>query len=117
MEHPTFNTLHSLRGKVAGLNNYTNSGSPTVSSRVIMRGVGTINASTNPLYGVDGVVMENIDYLNPNDIESIEVLKDASATAIYGSGGANGVIFVTTARVTSDEMVVSYISVFSISHM
>src|SRR5690625_6934663 len=98
MEHPTFNTLHSLRGKVAGLNIYTNSGSPTGSSRVIIRGVGTINASTNPLYVVDGVVMENIDYLNPNDIESIEVLKDASATALYGSCCAYGVILVDIGR-------------------
>src|SRR5690625_18168 len=117
LEQPTFNTLQSLRGKVAGVNIYTNSGSPTGSSRVIIRGVGTINASTNPLYVVDGVVMENIDYLNPNDIESIEVLKDASATAIYGSRGANGVILVSTARGTSDGMVVSYNSDFSIGHM
>src|SRR5699024_5194600 len=70
-----------------------------------------------PLYVVDGVVMENIDYLNPNDIESIEVLKDASATAIYGSRGANGVILVSTARGTSDGMVVSYNSDFSIGHL
>jgi TonB-dependent starch-binding outer membrane protein SusC len=98
LEQPTFNTLQSLRGKVAGVNVFTNSGSPTGSNRVIIRGVGTINASPDPLYVVDGVVMENIEFMNPNDIESIEVLKDATATAIYGARGANGVILITTAR-------------------
>lgn len=98
LEQPTFNTLQSLRGKVAGVNVFTNSGSPTGSNRVVIRGVGTINASSSPLYVVDGVVMENIDFINPNDIESIEVLKDASSTAIYGARGANGVILITTQR-------------------
>jgi len=98
LEQPTFNTLQSLRGKVAGVNVFTNSGSPTGSNRVVIRGVGTINASSSPLYVVDGVVMENINFLNPNDIESIEVLKDASSTAIYGARGANGVILITTQR-------------------
>src|SRR6056297_4039860 len=108
LEQPTFNTLQSLRGKVAGVNIFTNSGSPTGSNRVVIRGVGTINASTNPLYVVDGVVMENIDYINPNDIQSIEVLKDASATAIYGARGANGVILVTTKKGRVGETQVEY---------
>ena len=119
LEQPTFNTLQSLRGKVAGVNVFTNSGAPTGSNRVVIRGVGTINASTSPLYVVDGVVLENIDYLNPNNIESIEVLKDASATAIYGARGANGVILITTQRgASADEgMVVSYNSDMSIGRM
>lgn len=119
LEQPTFNTLQSLRGKVAGVNIFTNSGSPTGSNRVVIRGVGTINASTNPLYVVDGVVMENIDYINPNDIQSIEVLKDASSTAIYGARGANGVILITTERggEFGDGITVSYNSDVSIGQM
>lgn len=119
LEQPTFNTLQSLRGKVAGVNIFTNSGSPTGSNRVVIRGVGTINASSSPLYVVDGVVMESIDYINPNDIQSIEVLKDASSTAIYGARGANGVILITTQRGADigESMTVSYNSDISIGRM
>ncbi|WP_185958334.1 TonB-dependent receptor [Fodinibius sediminis] len=119
-KQPSFNALQSLRGKVAGVNIFTNSGSPTGSNRVVIRGSGSINADTDPLYVVDGVVMQSgIEYMNPNDIESIEVLKDASATAIYGSRGANGVILVTTKRgdAVSDEVVVSYDGSFSVGRM
>lgn len=95
----SFNALQSLRGKVAGVQIFTNSGSPSGSNRVVIRGTGTINASTDPLFIVDGVAMEGgIQFLNPNDIASIEVLKDASATAIYGARGANGVILISTNR-------------------
>ena len=115
LEQPSFNALEGLRGKVAGVNIFTNSGSPTGSNRVIIRGVGTINADTSPLYVVDGVVMENIDLINPNDIKSIEVLKDASSTAIYGARGANGVILVTTERgAQPGELVIGYESDISI---
>lgn len=67
-----------------------------------IRGIGTFNDSS-PVFVVDGVILPNIDYLNAADIESIEVLKDASATAIYGSRGANGVIIVTTKRGSTSE--------------
>lgn len=108
-EQPSFNAMQSLRGKVPGVNIYTNSGAPTGNNRVVIRGVGTINASSDPLYVVDGVVMDNIDVMNPNDIKSIEVLKDASATAIYGARGANGVILITTERGgTGEEVTVGY---------
>ena len=103
---PTFNVLQSLRGKVPGVTIFGNSGSPTGSNRVIIRGIGTINASADPLYVVDGVVMDGIEAMNPNDIESVEVLKDASSTAIYGSRGANGVILITTKRGGSSTGVV-----------
>lgn len=103
LEQPTFNVLQSLRGKVAGVNIFSNSGAPSGNNRVVIRGTGTINASSNPLFVVDGVVMENIDVMNPNDIKSVEVLKDASATAIYGARGANGVILITTERGGSRE--------------
>ncbi|WP_315339528.1 TonB-dependent receptor [Hoylesella oralis] len=94
-----FSALDNLRGKASGVNVFSNSDQPGVSApRVIIRGMATINASTSPLYVVDGVVMNNFALVNPNDIESMEVLKDASATAIYGARGANGVIMVTTKR-------------------
>ncbi|WWC83656.1 TonB-dependent receptor P39 [Mycovorax composti] len=93
-----FNALEGLKGKAAGVNIFSNTGQPGGEMRVIIRGIATINASANPLYVVDGVVMQNFQFLNPNDIESIEVLKDASSAAIYGARGANGVILVTTKR-------------------
>lgn len=99
-----FSAVENLRGKAAGVNIYSNSSQPgAYGNRVIIRGTSTINASSNPLYVVDGVVMENFHLLNPNDIERIEVLKDASSTAIYGARGANGVILVTTKRGNSGQ--------------
>ena len=80
------------------MNIFSNSGQPGGPTRVIIRGIGTINSSSNPLYVVDGVVMEDFQFLNPNDIDRIEVLKDASSAAIYGARGANGVIIVSTKR-------------------
>lgn len=118
LEQPSFNALQSLRGKVAGVNIFSNSGAPTGSNRVVIRGVGSINASSDPLYVVDGLVMDNIDMMNPSDIESVEVLKDASATAIYGARGANGVILVTTERGASgDGTVVKYAGDISVGKM
>jgi TonB-linked SusC/RagA family outer membrane protein len=100
---PATNALQGLKGKVAGVNVFLNSGSPTGSPRVLIRGLGTINSSSNPLFVVDGVVTENIQVLNPNDIERMEILKDASSTAIYGARGANGVILISTKRGASTE--------------
>lgn len=95
----SFSALEGLRGKVSGVNIFSNSSQPgAYANRVVIRGMSTINASSNPLYVVDGVVMEDFSLVNPNDIESMEVLKDASAAAIYGARGANGVILVTTKR-------------------
>ncbi len=113
----SFNALAGLKGKASGVNIFTNSGQPGGATRVMIRGIGTINSSSNPLYVVDGVVMEDFQFLNPNDIERIEVLKDASATAIYGARGANGVIMVTTKRGLSGEGVsISYNGYVSLSH-
>jgi TonB-linked SusC/RagA family outer membrane protein len=106
LKAPVNNALQGLQGKVAGVNVFLNSGSPTSSPRVLIRGLGTINSNSSPLYVVDGVVMEDIQFLNPNDIQSMEVLKDASATAIYGSRGANGVILVTTKKGANTEGIV-----------
>jgi len=88
-----------LQGAAAGVAVYRNSGDPTGDVTVRIRGIATINNSASPLYVVDGIPAgTNVNFLNPNDIESIEVLKDASAAAIYGTQGANGVILVTTKR-------------------
>jgi TonB-linked SusC/RagA family outer membrane protein len=89
------NPEESLQGKVAGLQVTNTSGAPGAAPVVRIRGVGTFNNSS-PIYVVDGVILDNISFLNSGDIASMEVLKDASATAIYGSRGANGVIIVTT---------------------
>ncbi|WP_289127694.1 TonB-dependent receptor [uncultured Bacteroides sp.] len=86
-----------LQGAAAGVQILRNSGDPRGGTTIRIRGVATVNGSADPLYVVDGVqVGTSIDFLNPSDIESIEILKDASATAIYGSQGANGVIMITT---------------------
>lgn len=86
----------ALQGKVAGLTVTQSSGAPGAGTVARIRGIGSINGSTTPLYIVDGLPQNSIDYLNPNDIESIAVHKDASVAAIYGSRGANGIIIVTT---------------------
>ena len=88
IKQQSFNALDGLKGKAAGVNIFSNTGQPGGEMRVIIRGIATINASTSPLYIVDGVAMSDFNLLNPNDIESIEVLKDASAAAIYGARGA-----------------------------
>src|SRR5690606_14395139 len=98
-----FSPLENLRGQAAGVNIYSNSSQPgAYANRVVIRGQATINSSSSPLYVVDGVVMENFHLLNPNDIDHIEVLKDASSAAIYGARGAGGVILVTTKRGSKD---------------
>ncbi len=91
------NPLSAIQGKMAGVNITKTSGAPGAAFMVRIRGIGTINNS-NPIYIVDGFPVSDISYLSVNDIKSVEVLKDASATAIYGSRGANGVILVTTKK-------------------
>ncbi|MDR1763455.1 MAG: TonB-dependent receptor [Dysgonamonadaceae bacterium] len=93
------NVTQSLQGKVAGVQVVAGSGAPGSTPKVLIRGFSSLNLSTDPLYVVDGVPMgTNVNFLNPNEIESMEVLKDASASAIYGSLASNGVIMVTTKR-------------------
>ena len=118
VKNQSFSALDNLRGKVSGVNIFSNSSQPgAYSNRVVIRGIATINSSSNPLYVVDGVVMENFDLVNPNDIESMEVLKDASAAAIYGARGVNGVIMVTTKRGKKDGegVAISYQGSVSVS--
>ncbi len=91
------NIAQALQGAAAGVMVTNQDGAPGTKSAIRIRGIGTINGDANPLYVVDGVqVGTNADFVNPADIERIEILKDASATAIYGSAGANGVIMITT---------------------
>lgn len=119
-KNQNFSALDNLRGKVSGVNIFSNSSQPgAYANRVIIRGMATINSSSEPLYVVDGVVMEDFGLVNPNDIESMEVLKDASAAAIYGARGANGVIMVTTKRGKKDGegTSVSYQGSVSVSHI
>jgi len=96
-----------IQGKLAGVNIASNSGEPGASQDVIIRGIGSLRSGTEPLYVVDGFLLDNssngtptnpLNFLNPNDIESIDVLKDASAAAVYGSRASNGVVVITTKK-------------------
>ena len=92
------NVTESLQGKVAGVQ-ITGAGGPGAQPRVLIRGISTVNLSTDPLYVVDGIPMgTSINFLSNNEIESMDVLKDASASAIYGSRASNGVILITTKK-------------------
>ena len=103
---PASNLANALQGQAAGVTINSNSGQPGAAPEVRIRGVGTVNGAS-PIYVVDGVIVDDISFLSPNDIQSTEVLKDASATAIYGSRGANGVIIVTTRNGATDEEVLA----------
>ncbi|HJV19224.1 MAG TPA: TonB-dependent receptor [Sediminibacterium sp.] len=104
-DKPNTNPVASLQGKVAGLS-VVNNGTPGAAPDIRIRGTISIG-SVRPLYVVDGVFNDNIDYINPNDIESIEVLKDPSSLAIFGVRGAAGVIAVTTKRAKAGQMVIN----------
>ncbi len=92
---PTANIEQALQGKVAGVYVVPSSGTPGAGAVIRIRGTGTLNNS-NPLYVIDGMITYDASFVNPQDVQSVEVLKDASAAAIYGSRGANGVIIITT---------------------
>jgi len=113
----------ALQGRVAGVNVISSSGTPGSSVNINVRGIGTISGSAQPLYVLDGIpiatgsfsqlgvgnqVLNSLADVNPNDIESIDILKDASATAIYGSRGANGVVLITTKRGKNQKTRVNY---------
>ena len=102
------NPLEALSGKVPGLNVYNNSGRPGGGISVNLRGFNSITASNAPLFVIDGIVGADFQSINPGDIETIDVLKDASSTAIYGSRGSNGVIIVTTKKAKSGDFGIAY---------
>lgn len=106
-EQPVTNLSQALQGRVAGVNVTRNSGAPGGNVKIRIRGANSMLGDNDPLYVVDGVALNiGIGDINVNDIESIEVLKDASSTAIYGSRGANGVIMITTKKGSKDRSVV-----------
>ncbi len=122
-ERPAASLNQGLAGRITGVNVSVNSGRPGGRANIRIRGNTSVSVTNNPLYVIDGVILNvtnltngstPIDYINPNDIASIEVLKDASATAIYGARGANGVILVTTKRGSQGGGRVTYDTDFSI---
>ena len=115
---PVANAFEALQGKVAGVD-ITSSQRPGELGSVRIRGNRSLNATNAPLYVVDGVVLSSggIESINPRDIESINVLKDASSTAIYGSRGANGVILVTTKRGKAGSLQLNYSGTFTFENI
>lgn len=112
------NVLGSLQGALAGVEITNSSGAPGGELEVHIRGAASINASDAPLYVVDGIPVDDLSDLNPNDIASIDVLKDASSAAIYGSRGANGVILIKTKTAKADDKLsVSFQATFGIQQM
>ena len=105
-DKPNTNPIASLQGKVAGLS-VVNNGTPGAAPDIRIRGTVSIG-QVHPLYVVDGILNDNIDYINPNDIESIEVLKDPSSLAIFGVRGATGVIAITTKKARSGQTVINF---------
>jgi TonB-linked SusC/RagA family outer membrane protein len=113
---PTGNVEQALQGKVAGVQVTPVSGEPGRGAVIRIRGTGTLN-DASPLYVVDGMLLDDISFLNPDDIESLSVLKDASATAIYGSRGANGVIIIQTKKGTSQQTAFSFNSYYGLQEV
>ena len=102
MRTPTGNVMEAIQGQVAGFDITRSNGDAGASMKMTMRGNRSVNATNEPLFIIDG--MEgSFDELNPNDIASVEVLKDASSTAIYGAAGANGVVIITTKNPSKDK--------------
>ena len=115
---PVDNALQAMQGKVAGVDITSNERPGTLPS-INIRGVRSLTASNSPLFVVDGIplITGGIDNINPQDIESIDVLKDASATAIYGSRGANGVVIITTKQAKAGKVTLSLNSSFTLDEL
>ncbi len=118
-DKPVINAADALQGQVAGLQVYTSSGDPSATVSMRIRGVNSLQASTTPLFVLDGtpVLSDIFNTLNPNDIESVTILKDASSTAIYGSRAANGVVYITTKKGTSEKPVVKFSANYGVSNL
>jgi len=110
---PVANVTEAITGKLAGVQITTTEGSPDAEMKIRVRGGGSITGDNSPLFIVDGFPVQSISDIAPSDIESIDVLKDASSTAIYGSRGANGVILVTTKSGKEGKVNVSYNAYYS----
>jgi TonB-linked SusC/RagA family outer membrane protein len=114
-DKPNTDPISSLQGKVAGLS-IVNNGTPGKEADIRIRGTGSIG-NLRPLYVVEGILNDNIDYINPNDIESMEVLKDPSSLAIFGNRGAMGAIVVTTKKAKEGKTVINYNSTFGMKQL
>lgn len=112
---PTHNAIEAIQGRVPGVDITRSSGKAGSGSNIQIRGTRSFSGSNKPLYVIDGVQGGNIDDLNPNDIESMDVLRDASSTAIYGSAGANGVVIVTTKKGKEGRAQVAYNGFYGIN--
>ena len=114
-DKPNTDPVSSLQGKVAGLY-VVNNGTPGKAADIRIRGTVSIG-NVHPLYVVDGILNDNIDYINPNDIETIEVLKDPSSLAIFGVRGATGVIMVTTKKAKEGKTVINFSSTYGVKEL
>ncbi len=112
---PATTFAKALQGKAPGVIVSNTSGRPGSGPSINVRGAGSITQTSNPIYVIDGVITTNLNAINPSDIESLQVLKDASATAIYGADGANGVVIITTKRGQSGKTKVHYDNYFSLN--
>ena len=108
LKAPVSGLDQALQGRAAGVTVVSESGQPGEAAVIRIRGIGSALAGNDPLYVVDGVIVSDIKWLSPNDIKSMEILKDASATAIYGSRGANGVILITTKSGNEGKVNISF---------
>lgn len=108
-ERPIISAAQALQGKAAGVNVYQPSGAPGGDMVIRVRGTTSFNGSNSPLYVVDGVPVDNMNFLSPNDIADIQILKDASSAAIYGSRAANGVVLITTKQATSGAKITAHV--------
>ncbi len=112
------NVTQALQGQSSGVQVINNSGEPGADASIMIRGIGSMNASSSPLYVVDGTAYNGyINAINPNDIESMTVLKDASATALYGSRAANGVIMITTKKGASEKGQINFRSTWGFTSL
>ncbi len=112
---PVASPLQALQGKAAGVNIIQNTGAPGANTTIKIRGTGTIN-DADPLYVVDGFIVDGINHLNPNDIANIEIFKDAASSAIYGARGANGIVVVTTKSAEKGTRKISFDSYVGFSN-
>lgn len=101
---PAASVDQALQGRAAGVTVNSSSGQPGAAAEIRIRGIGSVNGSSSPIYVVDGIIVEDISFLSPNDIASTEILKDASSSSIYGSRAANGVVLITTKSGSSESM-------------
>jgi TonB-linked SusC/RagA family outer membrane protein len=115
-KRPVANISKALEGQVSGVQTTSGSGQPGEGAEIVIRGFGSLNSSNNPLYVVDGIPYDgNLNSINPGDIESMTILKDASAGALYGSRGANGVVVITTKKGKDENLSVEFKASYGLS--